>query len=85
MHIYNDMYIYINLSKNKHIHVYINIYIITESRQGDVFWINFYFVKMLTKKTSPCLDSVSIYQNQHVELTLKLCLLHHIYIYKRHS
>ena len=23
--------------------------------------------------TSPCLDSVIIYQNQHVELTLKIC------------
>ena len=50
MHIYNDMYIYINLSKNKHIHVYIHIYIITESRQGDVFWINFYFVIKVEQK-----------------------------------
>ena len=36
---------------------------------------------MLIKKTSPCLDSVIIYQNQHVELTLKLCFVHYVYIY----
>ena len=28
----------------------------------------------------PCHDSVIIYQNQHVELTLKLCFFHYIYI-----
>ena len=50
------------------------IYIITESRQGDVFLIN-----NLIKKTSPCFDSVIIYQNQHVDLTIKLCFFHHIY------
>ena len=32
-------------------------------------------------KTSPCLDSVIIYQNQHVDLTLNLCFSHHLYIY----
>ena len=32
-------------------------------------------------KTLPCLDSVIIYQNQHVELTLKLRCFHHIYTY----
>ena len=30
---------------------------------------------------SPCHDSVIIYQNQHVELTLRLCFFRHIYIY----
>ena len=45
--------------------VYMYIYIITESRQGDFFLIN----------------SDIIYQNQHVELTLRLCFVHHVYIY----
>ena len=38
-------------------------------------------ITIIIIKTSPCLDSVIIYQNQHVELTLKLCFFHHIYIY----
>ena len=57
---------------------YIYTYIITESRQGDVFIINFLTYKDFIK-TSPCLDSVIIDHNQHVEQTLKLCFFHHIF------
>ena len=31
--------------------------------------------------TSACLDYVIIYQNQHEELTQKLCFNHYVYIY----
>ena len=49
----------------------------------DIEEIYIYIFLQYFKKTSLCHDSVNIYQNQHVELTLRLCFVHHIYIYVR--
>ena len=70
------VYIYIYIYAIDNIYIYIYIY------DNRVVTRRCLFNQKLIKKTSPCHDSVIIYQNQHVEQTLSYVLLTtYIYIY----